>query len=384
MDSNNDELAPVFFDPFLETIHKFEDLLSQSNRAFLLGAGSSKCANLPLTVELTEKTLASDSLDEDSENILRSIQALFNGSSPPAHIEDFLSELVDLIAIANRRGRRNATVKKVVLGAVEYPEEKLLAAAEHIKQAIAEIIGETVTIETHKRFINAVHRSQRPGKVTASQSVDYLILNYDTLIEDALALCRVPYADGIDGGVSGWWNPRTFERQDLAARVLKLHGSIDWHEMPGTKLPCRIANKIDLSGGLNRRILIWPASTKYRETQLDPYAQLTSLARQVLNPQRGDQRVLVICGYSFGDSHINIEIEQALKGSTGDLTVIAFTHEDSPVGILKEWHEDQSISDQVLIFANKGFFHGQDIRPSDQPLLWWKFENITTILEGGR
>lgn len=384
MNSNDDELAPVFSDPFVEAIQKFEDLLSQSNRAFLLGAGSSKCANLPLTAELTQKVLGSNTLDEDSKNILGSIQSLFNGSSPPAHIEDFLSELVDLIAIANRRGIRNATAKTVLLGEVEYPEEKLLTAAEKIKQAIAAIIGDKVTIETHKRFINAVHRSLRPGKLSASQSVDYLVLNYDTLIEDALALCRVPYADGMDGGVSGWWNPRTFERQDLAARVLKLHGSIDWHEMPGTALPCRIANKIDLSGDQNRRILIWPASTKYRETQLDPYAQLSSRARQVLNPQRGAQRVLVICGYSFGDSHINIEIEQALKGSAGDLTVIAFTHEDSPVGKLKEWHEDQSISDQVLIFANKGFFHGKNIRPSDRPLLWWKFENITTILEGGR
>lgn len=384
MDSNDDELAPVFSDPFVEAIQKFEDLLSQSGRAFLLGAGTSKCASLPLTAELTQKALDSKALDGDSRNILGSIQALFNGSSPPAHIEDFLSELVDLIAIANRRGRRNAPKKEVLLGGVEYPEEKLLAAAEQIKQAIANIIGDTVTIDTHKRFIDAVHRSLRPGKVTASQSVDYLVLNYDTLIEDALALCRVPYADGIDGGVSGWWNPRTFERQDLAARVLKLHGSIDWHEMPGTTLPCRIATKIDLSGDQKRRILIWPASTKYRETQLDPYAQLAGRARQVLNPQRGAQRVLVICGYSFGDSHINIEIEQALKGSAGDLTVIAFTHEDSPAGKLKEWHEDQSISDQVLIFANKGFFHGQDVRSSDQPLLWWKFEHITTILEGGR
>ena len=381
---NADDLAKVFEAPFNEAIRKFEDLLSQSGRAFLLGAGSSKCANLPLTAELTQKALDSNVLDDDSKNILQSIQELFNGSSPPAHIEDFLSELVDLIAIANRRGMRNAAAKTVSLGDVEYSEEKLLAAAEQIKQAIADIIGDKVTIETHKRFINAVHRSLRPGKITTNQSVDYLVLNYDTLIEDSLALCRVPYADGMDGGVSGWWNPGTFERQDLGARVLKLHGSIDWHELPGTTLPHRVADKVDLTGDQKRRILIWPASTKYRETQLDPYAQLAGRARQVLNPQRGTQRVLVICGYSFGDSHINIEIERALKGSAGDLTVIAFTQEDSPVGKLKEWHEDQSISDQVLIFANMGFFHGQDIRPSDQPLLWWKFEHITTILEGGR
>jgi hypothetical protein len=209
------------------------------------------------------------------------------------------------------------------------------------------------------------------------------VLNYDTVIEDALAIARVPFSDGMDGGVSGWWNPTMFDRNDLSARVFKLHGSINWHELPGNILPYRVAANVELPDLEVRRILIWPASTKYRETQLDPYAQLAERARRVLNPSRGTQRVLVICGYSFGDAHINIEIERGLKGSAGDLTVVAFTHEDVPVGKLKEWHENQKISDQVLIFANKGFFHGQDTRKSEVPLLWWKFEHITRILEGG-
>lgn len=379
-----DELAIVFTGSFDEAIKRFEDLLSQSGRAFLFGAGCSKCANLPLTAELTESVLASDVLDEDSKKILSAIQNLFRGSTPSAHIEDFLSELVDLIAIANRRSTRNATAQSILLDGHEYTETQLLGAAEKIKQAIAKIIGDRVIIDTHRRFVDAVHRPLRPGKVSAAQSVDYLILNYDTLIEDALALSRVRFSDGMDGGVSGWWNPETFERRDLSARVLKLHGSIDWHELPGNALPHRVSANIDLAEAGKQRILIWPASTKYRETQFDPYAQLAERARRVLNPQQGTQRVLVICGYSFGDAHINIEIERGLKRSAGDLTVIAFTHEDSPTGKLKEWHEDQSISDQVLIFANKGFFHGIDIRTSEQPLPWWKFEHITSILEGGR
>lgn len=384
MTADEDALNPVFSDPFKEVIERFENLLSRSGRAFLFGAGCSKCANLPLTAELTKKTLASDILSDDAKKILDSIQEQFNGSVPPAHIEDYLSELIDHIAIASRRCIRNAGTKMIPLGDSEYSAEQLLAAAEQIKQAVATIIGDKVVIDTHKRFIEAVHRLLRPGKVTASQSVDYLVLNYDTLVEDSLALCQISYADGMDGGVSGWWDPRTFERKDLGARVYKLHGSIDWIELPGTTLPYRIAEKINLPGEQKGRVLIWPASTKYRETQLDPYAQLADRARRVLNPQRGNQRVLVICGYSFGDSHINIEIERALRESAGDLTVIAFTHEDSPAGKLKEWHEDKNISDQVLIFANKGFFHNEDVRHSDEPLLWWKFENITTILEGGR
>ena len=31
----------------------------------------------------------------------------------------------------------------------------------------------------------------------------YLVLNYDTIIEDALGLGNIPYADGLSGGASG-------------------------------------------------------------------------------------------------------------------------------------------------------------------------------------
>lgn len=377
-----EDLSPIFEEPFNEAVQRFEDLMSQSGRAFLLGAGCSKCANLPLTGELTSKALRSDELGADSKKILSAIQASFEGSSPDAHIEDFLSELVDLIAIASRRFTRNATEKTVLLDRKDYTAEQLFEAAEEIKRAIAKVIDQKVNIETHKRFIEALHRPLRPGKNSSNHHVDYLVLNYDTVIEDALALARVPFSDGIDGGVSGWWNPETFDRKGLAARVFKLHGSIDWHELPGSTLPHRVAPNVELPDLGSRRILIWPASTKYRETQLDPYAQLANRARGVLNPGPGSQRVLVICGYSFGDAHINIEIERALRSSSGDLTLVAFTHEAEPAGKLKEWHEDANISEQVLIYANHGFFHGQEIRRSEAELLWWKFEHITRILEG--
>ena len=88
-------------------------------------------------------------------------------------------------------------------------------------------------IDTHRAFVRAIHKSLRPGKWASDQSVDYLVLNYDTLIEDALALERMPFSDGLDGGSTGWWNPTTLDRTDLVARVLKLHGSINWCELPG-------------------------------------------------------------------------------------------------------------------------------------------------------
>lgn len=378
-----DDLAPLKETVFATALNDLDDLLMQSGKAFLLGAGCSKCAGLPLTAELTAKTLASARLDATTKTILTSIEALFAGAQS-ANIEDYLSELVDLVAIAERRGARGATTSTAPLNGVDYSAKQLKDAVDQIKEAIAELIDITVNLEVHWKFIQAVHRPARPGRTVAVRPVDYLILNYDALIESALALQKLIYADGMRGGNSAWWDSTTFEADELAARVLKLHGSIDWSEITGDPLPRRIAKSLTLPTGNDRKVLIWPASTKYRETQRDPYAQLSSLARHVLRPQSGSQTVLTVCGYSFGDSHINIEIERALRESGGELTVVVFTFDEEPTGYLKRLHEDSEITDQVRIYARRGFFHGTTVKRSANDLPWSKFENITRLLGGER
>lgn len=378
-----DDLAPLKETVFATALSDLDDLLMQSGKAFLLGAGCSKCAGLPLTAELTAKTLASVRLDATTKTILTAIEALFAGANA-ANIEDYLSELVDLVAIAERRGARGATTSTAPLNGVDYSAKQLKDAVDQIKEAIAEVIDIGVNLEVHWKFIQAVHRPARPGRTVATRPVDYLVLNYDTLIESALALQKLCYADGMNGGNSAWWDSTTFEADELAARVLKLHGSIDWSEISGDPLPRRIAKSLTLPTGSERKVLIWPASTKYRETQRDPYAQLSSLARRVLRPQSGSQTVLTVCGYSFGDSHINIEIERALRESGGELTVVVFTFDEEPTGDLKRLHEDMEITDQVRIYARRGFFHGTTAVKSANDLPWSKFENITRLLGGER
>ena len=215
-----------------------------------------------------------------------------------------------------------------------------------------------------------------------SQPVDYLVINYDTVVEDALALESIPYADGLYGGSTGWWDPDTFDVNGLFARVIKLHGSIDWCQLPVDLLPRRLSPSIEIPDEANLPVLIWPSSTKYQEAQLDPFAQLLDRARKAMRPNTESQRLLVVCGYSFGDSHINLEINNALHESEGNLTIAAFTDEDEPTGQLKEWHEDGEVREQVLIFANRGFFHGDTKVISGEDLPWWKFENLTRILKG--
>jgi len=381
--TTNDGLSVLNEKPFSTAVEKFEKLLIQTDRAFLVGAGCSKCAGLPLTQELTEISFGSNELDKSSKEILLVIKGLFDGGTN-AQIEDFLSELVDMLAIAERRAERGASQKEVLIGEKLYSAAQLRAAAQQIKQSISRVFERHVDVKTHRAFVRAVHRPVRVGKAVPRPIVDYLVLNYDKLIEDALGLERIPYSDGIDGGVTGWWSPDTFDRDNLEARVFKLHGSVDWCEAAKDSCPRRIAPNLKLEEMQDKRILIWPASTKYREAQLDPFAQLAERARRVIRPSPGSQRVLVICGYSFRDAHINIEIDKALRDSAGNLTVIVFSSEDKPVGQLKDWNEAVEIRDQVLIFAKHGFFHGDESNCSKHDLPWWKFENFVRLLGGER
>ena len=279
--TTNDDLSVLREKPFSDAVEKFEELLVQSGRAFLIGAGCSKCAGLPLTAELTTIAIESDKLDATSKAILTAIKNVFDGATR-SDIEDYLSELVDLLAIAERRAERGASQAQVQIDGKSYSDAQLRAAAEQIKQSISNAIDKQVKIETHRAFVHAVHQPVRVGKAVPGSVVDYLVLNYDTVVEDALAIECIRFSDGIDGGVTGWWNPETFDRDDLAARVLKLHGSVDWCEVAGDYLPRRLAPNLQLQDMQERRILIWPAATKYRETQLDPFAQLADRARRVM------------------------------------------------------------------------------------------------------
>ena len=133
-----DDLSTLGEKPFADAVVKLEELLAQSCRAFLIGAGCSKCAGLPLTAGLTEEALSSDALDGTTKAILTAICDLFDGAAD-ANIEDYLSELPDLLAIADRRTSRGATQKDITRG-VSYSDAQLRAAADQIKRGIAGVI----------------------------------------------------------------------------------------------------------------------------------------------------------------------------------------------------------------------------------------------------
>jgi hypothetical protein len=167
--------------------------------------------------ELTKEVLVHDKIGEETKKLLDTVSKLFSGAED-ATIEDFMSEIVDLLSIAERRTQRGATQSKVSVGDQEGSSAELQDALGEIKQAVSSSIGEKeVDVTTHQQFVRAIHSSLQSGK--AGRGVDYFVLNYDTLIEDALGLERVVYFDGFTGAATGWWEPSTFRTDGKATRV---------------------------------------------------------------------------------------------------------------------------------------------------------------------
>jgi hypothetical protein len=212
------------------------------------------------------------------------------------------------------------------------------------------------------------------------------------LLEDAMALEKIMIVDGFSGGAMGYWNPSKEFGAEITSsnqyHLYKLHGSVDWHRNIDVGLVrARYGAKYlsDLS-----EIMIYPQATKYVETQKDPFARLFTQFRSVLNANEAN--VLIACGYSFGDEHINSEIESALSLSS-NITLIAFTKEvpndkDNIIinKTLDAWLQNSHFGKRVFVAGENGIYSNSLMPVNVDPekkLSWWKFSGLTEFLKAG-
>ena len=71
-----DDLSALKKKPFADAVVRFEQLLAQGGRAFLIGAGCSQCAGLLLTATLTQDVLSSIVLDQTTKDIIAAIRGV--------------------------------------------------------------------------------------------------------------------------------------------------------------------------------------------------------------------------------------------------------------------------------------------------------------------
>ncbi len=136
--------------------------------------------------------------------------------------------------------------------------------------------------------------------------VEFFTTNYDLLIEQALEEQFVPFFDGFSGSRYPFFDIHSVQENDMppyCARLWKLHGSINW-KLNGKNV-CRVSK--DVAGSPD---LIYPSKLKYDQSRKMPFLAMSDrLTDYLLRPHA----VLIICGYSFNDEHINDVIINALK-----------------------------------------------------------------------
>lgn len=377
---------------------KIPELLGQPRVSFLIGAGCSACAGLPFMSDLTNQIcnrFKSDNATNADEKVayelLQEIKARFDGIDIVS-IEDFLSEIQDIDAILQRQNNKGIKEPTYPPNSGKYGALHTQLLLKRIKEEIRGILGADIkTIKFHRSFCKSIHFDLVKGRRRTKHPVNYFILNYDTLVEDALALEGVSFNDGFVGGATAWWDHLRFGGEEfllggnrvLEARVYKLHGSIDWIKPEKSEFPIRMRLTLpkDEIVGNGEPVVIFPSSTKYKETQYDPYAQMMMSFRKYLAVT--ENHVLAIMGYSFNDEHINIEIHDAIRNSHGALSIIIFYGGDKLTSSLESWLSEDEVSSRILILGKKGIWKdGCEILKASKDIEWYKFENICDALSG--
>lgn len=390
------------FDQKLESIKTL--LGPEIKQNWLFGAGISYASKIPLMYPLTTRVeeIIGDTAGESENEILTQLKA---DLPDDCHVEHYLSHLGDLLAIAERSkdsaahigaGRYTSNdLKKLYLdiisaigGIVRYGYVEAnsdLGIEEEIGSAEVPI----VEITPHYEFINALLVSQ--SDLERRSTTTFFTTNYDTLLEDALALHKKVVCDGFSGGAVGFWNA---EKEFTSAvtdsytyKLYKLHGSIDWHRDSNLGLVRARYGAKYLSNPAN--IMIYPQATKYVETQKDPFASLFLGLRKTL--MGGLQNTLITCGYSFGDEHINAEIESALRSELNQTTIIAFIQERPNDGTvinstLDTWLNCPKIGSRVYVAGENGIYHNSTIPLAEEDATgytWWRFDGLTQFIKTG-
>lgn len=194
--------------------------------------------------------------------------------------------------------------------------------------------------------------------------------NYDRLIEAGADVAGLRLIDRFVGALSPvfrssridvdmHYNPPGIRGEprylEGVARFTKLHGSLDWIHVNndirriGLPFGAESLNPFLETAGLSTdysSLIIYPNSTKDRETAEYPYVELfRDFAAALCRPNS----TLVTYGYSFGDDHINRVIRDMLTIPSTHL--VAIDYSDSTGRIMKNFEEWGHQSQMSLIIG---------------------------------
>ena len=172
---------------------------------------------------------------------------------------------------------------------------------------ICDLIHESVNKELPNHKTPYHHAALWVNSIPRDYPVEIFTTNYDMLVEQAFDESRVPYFDGFPGVRKPFFDPFIIEPDAPLpnwTRLWKLHGSINWYQSDSLEV---FRGTVSEQG---RRRVIHPSHLKYLDSRRMPYLAMLDRVRSFL---RLSTAVLVMCGYSFRDEHINETIMLGLR-----------------------------------------------------------------------
>ncbi len=289
-----------------EYIRGLQQLLVSDKKkiAFLFGAGTS-CAKknqdsirIPAVAEMTKKVEEELSKTEFYKHAIEEIKLEIGENN--YNIESLLSSIE----------QKQHIIGNGKLNGLTGPELETLV--KELKDQIRKIVSVHDDIcKDDNGLNNLIHVdfAEWVGRADRKHSIEIFTTNYDYLFELGMEEKNIPYYDGFTGSYKPFFNAESVEDLYFAPKVTKLwklHGSLGWHYNKHNK---KVWRKLTDS----EDILIYPSTLKYVDSKKQPY---TSLMDRLTNFLKEPDTILITCGYSFSDEHINERIITGLKSNS--------------------------------------------------------------------
>lgn len=266
-------------------------LLSQDKAplGFLLAAGcplSVRIAGSPLLPDmagLTKIINDAHATDAVTTPYKRLLEELSKAGKDSSNLEDVLTYIRSMKEVSTGGG----TVRGFTEGDLN-----------NLEAEICNTIANAVTMDLPDGDNSYRRLARWVSSIDRAVPVEIFTTNYDLLIEQALEEQGVPFFDGFSGSRYPFFDIHSVEKNELPSywtRLWKLHGSVNWKTTSGGV--CRVSKGLPGSPEL-----IYPSKLKYDQSRKMPFLAMSDrLTGFLLKPHA----VLFVCGYSFGDEHIN-------------------------------------------------------------------------------
>lgn len=292
----------------LQTVGSLRDHLARHDKpiAFLFGAGTSAAPRknqtdeplIPSVEPLTR--LCQDAVRQKGTEIGNAWK-LIEEESRVTDGNAFIEAILSRVRLKIQAMGLNDTLAGLTVSQLKEFEE---AIRQTIAAAVQPSSSEIPEKLPHHELARWVGRSAR------TRAVEIFTTNYDVLLEQAFEDERLAIFDGFVGSHQPFFSPESLGRAELApgaawVRLWKIHGSVNWKwkEIGQSR---RITRTQPTGSGE----LILPSSMKYDESRKQPFIALLDRLGAFLAQ---DDALLISCGYSFCDEHINAILFQALS-----------------------------------------------------------------------